>query len=44
MAVLLVIADSLRRSRASDLGSVTRRSPLDPVVGESLEDAFCCLI
>jgi hypothetical protein len=38
------IADSLRRSRASDLGSVTLGSPLDPVVGGSLEDAFCCLI
>ena len=30
--------------RASDLGSVTLGSPLDPVVGGSLEDAFCCLI
>ena len=28
----------------SDLGSVTLGSPLDPVVGGSLEDAFCCLI
>jgi hypothetical protein len=29
---------------ASDLGSVTFGSPLDPVVGGSLEDAFCGLI
>jgi hypothetical protein len=40
----LSIAGSLRRSRASDLGSVTPGSPLDPFVGGSLEDAFCCLI
>ena len=33
-----------REPSASDLGSVTPGSPLDPVVGGSLEDAFCCLI
>jgi hypothetical protein len=32
------------KPEASDLGSVTFRSPLDPVVGGSLEDAFCVLI
>ena len=45
MAVLLVnrrVAATL--AEASDLGSVTLGSPLDPVVGGSLEDAFCCLI
>ena len=32
------------KPEASDLGSVTFGSPLDPVVGGSLEDAFCGLI
>jgi hypothetical protein len=32
------------KPEASDLGSVTFGSPLDPVVGGSLEDAFCVLI
>jgi hypothetical protein len=45
MAVLLGQSPTEpRRSRVSDLGSVTSRSPLDPFVGGSLEDAFCCLI
>jgi hypothetical protein len=32
------------KPEANDLGSVTIGSPLDPVVGGSLEDAFCGLI
>jgi hypothetical protein len=45
MACLLVkIAGSRDALLASDLGSVTLGSPLDPVVGGSLEDAFCGLI